>query len=94
MERKWFWAAVIAALALSTGFTARADDEDSDPADETEAVEPADASNYPSDAVFDFLIAEVLVQRGELEGALKIFNRLARDRPHRIDELVQLLVSD
>jgi tetratricopeptide (TPR) repeat protein len=79
MERKWFWAAVIAALALSTGFRRAGDDEDSDPADETEAAEPADASNYPSDAVFDFLIGEILVQRGDLEGALKIFNRLARE---------------
>ena len=79
MERKWFWAAIIASLALSTGFAARADDDDQDPADETEAADSADAPNYPTDAVFDFLLAEVLLQRGDLEGALKLFNRLARE---------------
>jgi tetratricopeptide (TPR) repeat protein len=79
MERKWFWATIVVALALSTGFTVRAEDEDSDPAVETEAVDQADDSNYPSDAVYDFLMAEVLVQRGDLEGALKLFNRLPRE---------------
>jgi tetratricopeptide (TPR) repeat protein len=79
MERKWFWAAIIASLALSTNIAARADDDDSDPSDETDAAEQSDAPNYPTDAVFDFLIAEVLLQRGDVDGALKIFNRLARE---------------
>jgi tetratricopeptide (TPR) repeat protein len=79
MERKWFWAAIIAALSLFLGMSARAEDEEPDPADETEAVEQADAPNYPSDAFFEFLVAEVLLQRGDLDGALKLFNRLARE---------------
>ena len=79
MKRRFGWAAVIAALALFAAMAARADDAEPDPADETEAAEQADAPGYPADAFLDYLMAEVAAQRGDLDGALAIYNRLARE---------------
>ena len=78
MERRFGWMLAVAALALSLG-SARAVETDPDPADETESTGEAEAPGYPSDAVFDYLMAEVAAKRGDLDGALAIYNRLARE---------------
>jgi tetratricopeptide (TPR) repeat protein len=51
---------------------------DDQPDDTTEAFE-ADESAASVDAIFDFLVAEMAAQRGDVEGALAIYNRLARE---------------
>ena len=51
---------------------------DDEPDDEAEAVE-VDESSASADAVFEFLMAEMAAQRGDVEGALAIYNRMARD---------------
>ncbi len=76
MERRIWWAAVVAAFVLGPGFDARAND--ADPADENETAVAADAPGYPSEALHDFLIAELAAQRGDIERALAIYNRIAR----------------
>ena len=79
MEQRFGWAAVIAAFLLFQPIAARADDGEADPADETEAADTADSPGYPSDAVFEFLMAELASQRGDVAAALEIYNRLARE---------------
>jgi tetratricopeptide (TPR) repeat protein len=65
---------------LGLGFTAHADDSgEPDATDETEAADDNDSSSYPSAALFEFLIAEVAAQRGDVDGALAIYSRLARE---------------
>jgi tetratricopeptide (TPR) repeat protein len=78
MERRFGWAAVIAAMALFLG-AARADNTVPDPADETDAAEESEAPGYPAEAIFDYLTAEVAAQRGDVESALAIYSRLARE---------------
>jgi tetratricopeptide (TPR) repeat protein len=79
MALRIWWATLLATLVLGWGFAARAEDSmEPDATDETEAEE-ADASGYPADSLFEFLIAEVAAQRGDVDGALAIYNRLARD---------------
>ena len=72
--RKW-WLGVLAMLAW-TAMPALADDDEAD--DATEAVE-VDESSASADAVFEFLVAEFAAQRGDLEGALAIYERMARE---------------
>jgi tetratricopeptide (TPR) repeat protein len=45
----------------------------------TEAADESDSSSYPSEALFEFLVAEVAAQRGDVEGALAVYSRLARE---------------
>ena len=80
MAARVWWASVIASFALGWGFVAHADEAtDPDATDETEAADDNDSSSYPADAVFDFLVAELAAQRGDVDGALAIYSRLARD---------------
>jgi tetratricopeptide (TPR) repeat protein len=78
MEGRLGRAAVIAALALFAG-TARAGDTHPEPARQADAAEQSEAPGYPSDAIFEYLSAEVAAQRGDVEGALSIYYRLARE---------------
>jgi tetratricopeptide (TPR) repeat protein len=75
------WAVWFAFLGLSFITPAFADDNPADPnaTDEMESADEVDAAEYPSDAMFEFLIAEVAAQRGDTEGALAIYSRLARE---------------
>src|SRR5688572_15931222 len=80
MSARVWWAGAVACFALGLGFTAHADDSnDPDATDETEAADENDSSSYPSHALFEFLIAEVAAQRGDVESALAIYTRLARE---------------
>jgi tetratricopeptide (TPR) repeat protein len=69
--RNW-WVGLVAAVALVISgpvFAEEADDEDV----------AGEDSSAAADAVFEFLVAEVAAQRGDVEGALSIFHRLARE---------------
>jgi tetratricopeptide (TPR) repeat protein len=68
---KW-WLGLAAALALSISAPVFADE-----ADDEDAVE--EDSSAAADGIYEFLVAELAAQRGDLDGALSIFHRLARD---------------
>jgi tetratricopeptide (TPR) repeat protein len=79
MALRVWWAAVVVLFGLGWNIAAHAEDSmDADATDETDAEE-SDVSGYPSDSVFEYLVAEVAAQRGDVEGALAIYNRLARE---------------
>jgi tetratricopeptide (TPR) repeat protein len=69
--RKW-WIGLAAAVALAVSAPVFADEAD----DEDVAGEDSSAA---ADAVYEFLVAEIAAQRGDVEGALSIFHRLARE---------------
>jgi tetratricopeptide (TPR) repeat protein len=72
MAAKNWWVGFVAAAALVISGPVFAEDaEDEDVASED--------SSAAADAVYEFLVAEVAAQRGDVEGALSIFHRLARD---------------
>ena len=80
MSAKLWWAGAVACFALGLGVNAHADDaNDPDATDATEAAEENDSSSYPAEALFEFLIAEIAAQRGDVDGALNIYSRLARE---------------
>jgi tetratricopeptide (TPR) repeat protein len=69
--RKW-WLGLAAAVAIAVSgpvFAEEADDDD---------VAGEDTS-AAADGVYEFLVAEIAAQRGDVDGALSIFHRLARD---------------
>ena len=68
--RTW-WVGLVAALALGLVGPAVAEDTD-------DALE-VDGSAASSEALYEFLVAEIAAQRGDTEGALAIYHRLARD---------------
>jgi len=69
----WFGAAAMVAwLAVP----AWANDEEADEATESTEVDESSAS---ADGVFDFLVAEIAAQRGDVDGAIAIYTRLARE---------------
>lgn len=73
-SRVW-WGAFVAAFALAI---APAHAQDSDDANEAAEVEN-DESSSASDAMFEYLVAEIAAQRGDTEGAIEIYQRLARE---------------
>ncbi len=75
MRFRMWWYGALATLAW-VATPAMADDDEAD--DATEAIE-VDESSASADAVFDFLVAEIAAQRGDLEGALAIYDRMARE---------------
>jgi len=80
MSARIWWGTAVACFALGVGFAAHADDSsDPDATDETEAADENDSSSYPSEALFEFLVAEVAAQRGDVDGALAVYSRLARE---------------
>jgi len=72
MSAKKWWAIVAAAAALGLSVPTLADD-----ADDQDAA--ADESAAGADNVYDYLVAELAAQRGDLQGSLAIFHRLARE---------------
>ena len=79
MSRTIWWAAWLASFGLAFGLPAHADDADPEATDETDSVEESDSPAYPTDALLDFLVAELAAQRGDLDGALATYARLARE---------------
>src|SRR5512140_1854111 len=71
-SRIW-WGILVAAFALAL-VPVHAQESD----DATDAAE-VDESSSTSDAVFEYLVAELAAQRGDTEGALEIYQRLARE---------------
>jgi len=70
VKRTW-WAAVAAALALGMVGPSVAD--------ETDDLMEVDGASARSEAMFEFLVAEIAAQRGDTEGALAVLHRLARE---------------
>jgi tetratricopeptide (TPR) repeat protein len=70
VKRTW-WAALVAALALGAVGPSAADETD-------DAIE-VDGGAAGSEAMYEFLVAEIAAQRGDTEGALALFHRLARE---------------
>jgi len=70
-SNKW-WAILAATAALAAAVPAMADEAD-------DQDSPADESSAAADNVYEYLTAEMAAQRGDLEGALAIFHRLARE---------------
>jgi tetratricopeptide (TPR) repeat protein len=68
--RTW-WGVVIAALALGLVGPSVAEETD-------EAVE-MDSGASNSEAMYEFLVAEIAAQRGDTQGALEVYHRLARE---------------
>jgi len=64
------WMGMLAALAISVAGHAVAQDANEPATDETAAK---------SDAMFEYLVAEFAAQRGDTDGALAIYERLARE---------------
>lgn len=69
ISKKW-WAALLAVTAVSTGPAF---------ADEKAADAESDHGATASESVFDFLVAEVAAQRGDIDSALAIYHRMARE---------------
>jgi len=76
MELRIWWGAALAVAAMAAG-PAWADDEE-ERVDAAEAAE-SDEGSASADAMFEFLIAEFAAQRGDTEGALAIYHRMARE---------------
>ena len=70
--RTW-WLAVVAALALGlVGPSSAEEPRDEQPAD-------AESGSTNTDAMFEYLVAEVAAQRGDTDGAIAVYQRLARE---------------
>jgi len=70
--KKAWWGALVAAMALGVVGPSVADDTTDD------AVE-VDGGSATSEAMYEFLVAEIAAQRGDTEGALAVYHRLARE---------------
>ncbi len=73
VSRKWWWAAAVALAALA-GAPAWANDEGTTPAGDS-----ADDGPSGQDAMFEYLVAEFAAERGDVDGALAIYERLAKE---------------
>src|SRR5690348_11452963 len=70
MTRKLWWVGLVAAFAL--GLVGPAVAEDSEAAD-------AGYGSASTDAIYEFLAAEIAAQRGDIDSALATYQRLARE---------------
>lgn len=77
MASKPWWVALAVTLALMAA-PARAEEDEPDEEEASTSVEAEEGWTH-SEAVFDFLMAEVAAQRGDVEAALGIYHRLARE---------------
>ena len=77
MASKSWWLVALAALALASG-PLRAE-EDEPEADEAAQSADAEEGTTAAESVFEFLVAEMAAQRGDTEGALAVYNRMARE---------------
>ena len=75
MAFRIWWGGALAMLAFASTPSLESDDEGDDDAESVDA----DESSASADAIFEFLVAELTAQRGDIEGALSIYHRMARD---------------
>src|SRR6185503_15976529 len=73
MTGRTWWLAVVAALALGLVGPSSAHE----PREEHQA--DADSAATNTDAMFEYLVAEVAAQRGDTDGAIAVYQRLARE---------------
>lgn len=76
MKPNKFWSAIAVAALLAAAPAYGEDEEDG--VDSVELAETDDGA-ASADAIFEFLVAELAAQRGDLDGALATYHRLARD---------------
>src|SRR5258708_2390635 len=69
--RKW-WFGLVAAMALALVGPSAAEDTPEDAAE-------ADPGAAATDAMFEYLVAEIASQRGDTDGAISVYQRLARE---------------
>lgn len=74
----WGILATAFGLALAPAYAQVHDDANSSANDNAEA-DGNDEATSTSDAVFEYLVAEIAAQRGDTEGALEVYERLARE---------------
>src|SRR5471030_424309 len=72
MAGRTWWFGLVAAMALGLVGPSAAEET---PEDEVEA----DAGAANADAMFEYLVAEIASQRGDTEGAISVYERLARE---------------
>ena len=72
MMRRTWWGAVVAAFALGLVGPSVAEETTDDSLE-------ADSGAATSDAMYEFLVAEIAAQRGDVDGALAVYQRLARE---------------
>jgi tetratricopeptide (TPR) repeat protein len=84
-----WWRGTLAAAMLAAATLASAE-EAKTPAGALEA----EAASASADAMFEFLVAEVAAQRGDIDSALAIYQRMARElrEPHLARRAVELAV--
>ena len=92
MASRLWWVSLLAMLAM--GSAPAWAEEDEEPEEDAAATAEADEGWTGSEAMFDFLVAEVAAQRGDIEGALRIYHRLARELrdPHVARRAIELAV--
>ena len=79
MAARWAWGSV-AVLALALAGPVWAEDSvEEDAVDAVEEVNGSEAPEYPTEALLDFLIAEMAAQRGDVESAISMYTRIARE---------------
>src|SRR5689334_203843 len=89
--RKWYLAVVAAGMLGAAPWTYGSDPQ---PAGQPAAAAEPEESPVSAEAVFEFLVAEVAAQRGDVEAALAIYNRMARELrdPHLARRAVEMAV--
>ncbi|MEO7743763.1 MAG: tetratricopeptide repeat protein [Usitatibacter sp.] len=76
MASKSWWLVSLVAFALGAGPLRAEEDE---PEEEAAQSVDAEEGTTAAESVFEFLVAEMTAQRGDTEGALAIYNRMARE---------------
>ncbi len=77
MASKSWWLAALAAFALASG-PLRAEEDEPEEEEAAQSVE-AEEGTTAAASMFEFLVAEMAAQRGDTEGALAIYHRMARE---------------
>lgn len=73
MTFRIWWGGAVAALAFAAWPVCAED------AEETVETVEVNESSASADALFEFLVAEISAQRGDIEGALAVYHRMARE---------------
>jgi tetratricopeptide (TPR) repeat protein len=90
MLAKLGWTVVLAAMAMAMASCPALAEEDEAEDEAVQSIE-AEEGSTSTEAVFDFLVAEVAAQRGDIDAALAIYHRLARE--HRDPQIARRAVE-
>jgi tetratricopeptide (TPR) repeat protein len=89
--RNWIWAVIAAGMLGAAPWSYGSDPQ---PADSPAVPAEPEGAPVSAEAIFEFLVAEVAAQRGDVEAALAIYNRMARELrdPHLARRAVEMAV--